>query len=184
MPEGTVVMRLGPKISDMREALERAGRYAWFPVKGHYGGENEKSYLVYNISLKEDMLYLARKYGQKAVIYIKDGNCQYWEQDDRGRFKMTHEKPIPTLADMSDAEALFMQVSRAFEFPIPFFDGSDGNASEFVRMNGYVCDTINKRFSNEREANRRLDKCLTDPSGYNRYANRGTLYGNNFHWET
>lgn len=174
----------GDKNTDRREDLEKAlriGHYAWFPVKGHYGEKPERSYMIYNISL-EDALYLGRKYGQQSIIYINDGNSQFWEQDGNGKFKMTHERPMHTRIDMSNADDLYTQVSRAYKFQIPFFDGSDENAEELVNMNEYVCNTINKRILNESEVDRRIQTCLTAKSGFNRYVNHSELYGNNFQW--
>lgn len=170
------------RVNDLENAL-RVGHYAWFPVNGHYGGDREHSYMVYNISL-EDTLYLGRKYGQEAVIFIEDGKCQYWEQDGSGKFEKTHERPMNTRIDMSDADDFYTQVSKAFKFQIPFFDGSDENAEELSKMNEYVCNVINKRILDESVANRRLYACIKAKSGFNRYANRSELYGRNFQWKT
>lgn len=173
----------GEKNNDRRTDLEKTlktGHFAWFPVKGQYFGK-ENSYIIYNISL-EDTLYLGKKYGQESVIWIDGTKCQYWEQSGDGNYTMTHERDMSQRLDMSDADDLFTQISRAFKFQIPFFDGSDENKEELEKMNEYVNKVVKGRILNESEISRRIDTCLNAKSGANRYANHSELYGNNFQW--
>jgi len=166
-----------------RKNLEKdlkIGHYAWFPVKGQYGGK-ENSYIIYNISL-DDALHLGRKFGQEAVIFCDKGHCQYWEQGGDGKFEKTHERDMTQRVDMTDASDYYTQVSRNFKFQLPFFDGSDENQQIMNESIQYVNEVINERVSDENEANRRIETTLKAPSGYNRYCNRGQLYGNAFQW--
>ena len=173
----------GEENSKRRTDLEKTlktGHFAWFPVKGQYFGK-ENSYIIYNISL-EDTLYLGEKYGQESVIWIDGTKCQYWEQEGDGKYVMTHERDMSQRLDMGDADNLYTQISRAFKFQIPFFDGSDENKDEFEKMNEYVNAVVSKRILNESEIERRIETCLVGKSGFNRYANHSKLYGNNFQW--
>lgn len=169
--------------ADRRENLEKdlkLGHYAWFPVKGQYGGK-EKSYIIYNISL-EDALHLGRKFGQESIIFNEGDKCQYWEQSGDGNYEMTHERDISQKIDMSDADDYYTQVSRKNKFQIPFFDGSDENMEAMNESMKYVNKVINSRVKNLNEAQRRIDSSLNATSPYNRYCNRGQLYGNKFQW--
>lgn len=164
-----------------RENLEKdlkLGNYAWFPVKGQYGGK-EKSYIVYNISL-DDALYLGRKFGQESIIFIDGSHCEYWEQSGDGKYSKTHEREMSQRLDMTNADDYYTQVSRAFKFQIPFFGGSDENKETMGESALRVCEVIQKRIGELNEAERRIENCLKATSGYNRFCNRGILYGNNF----
>lgn len=167
-----------------RENLEKdlkLGHYAWFPVKGQYEGK-EKSYIVYNISL-ENVLYLGQKYGQEALMLIDGSHCEYWEQRGDGKFGKTHERQMRQRLDMTDADDFYTQVSRAFKFQLPFFDGSDDNQKQMREGIKYVNKAINEHVKDANEVKRRLDATLTAKSGYNRYCNRGELYRNSFNWK-
>ena len=166
---------------EKRNTLERKlaiGHYAWFPVKGQYEGK-EKSYIIYNISL-DNALHLGRESGQEAIIFIEDGHCQYWEQSGDGKYRMTHERDMHQRLDMSNADDYYTQLSRAFKFQIPFFDGSDENKELMCESIKYVNRVINSRVKDLNETERRIDTTLNAKSGFNRYANRAQLYGNNF----
>ena len=157
------------------------GHYAWFPVKGQYEGK-ENSYIIYNISL-DNALYLGRESGQESIIFIEGGHCQYWEQKGDGKYQMTHERDMHQRLDMSNADDYYTQLSRAFKFQIPFFDGSDENKGIMNESIKYVNRVIHTRFADLNEADRRIDTTLNAKSGYNRYANRAQLYGHNFEWQ-
>jgi len=49
--------------------------HKYTPVGGHWGGTQEKSYMVHGISLK-DLQRLGQKYGQMAVIHSENGHHQ------------------------------------------------------------------------------------------------------------
>lgn len=169
--------------NDRRENLEKdlkLGHYAWFSVKGQYEGK-ENSYIVYNISL-ENALYLGRKFGQESIIFIEDGHCQYWEQNGDGKYTKTHEREMSQRLDMTNAADYYTQVIRAFKFQIPFFDGSDENRQTMNESIKYVDKVIKQHVKDLNEAMKRIDATLTATSGYNRYCNRGELYGNSFDW--
>lgn len=167
-----------------RNDLERnlkIGHYAWFPVKGQYEGK-ENSYIIYNISL-DNALYLGRKYGQESIIFMDGGHCQYWEQKGDGKYTMTHEREMHQRLDMANADDYFTQVSRAFKFQLPFFDGSDENQQTMNESIKYVDKVIKLHVKDLNEAKRRIDTSLNAKSGYNRFCNRGQLYGNSFDWD-
>ena len=84
--------------------------------------------------------------------------------------------------DMTNADDYFTQISRAFKFQIPFFDGSDENQKTMGESVKYVCETIQKRMKTLEEAKKRIENSMEAKSGYNRFCNRGELYGNNFKW--
>ena len=154
------------------------GHYAWFPVKGQYE-DKESSYIIYNISL-DNALYLARESDQKSIIYIEGEHCQYWEQSGDGKYRMTHERDMHQRLDMSDADDYYIQVSRAFKFQIPFFDGSDENKEMMNESIRYVNRVIDSRVKDLNEAERRIETTINAKSGYNRFCDRAELYGNNF----
>ena len=169
--------------SDRRENLEKdlkLGHFAWFPVKGQYEGK-ENSYIIYNISL-ENALYLGQKFGQESIIFIDGSHCEYWEQKGDGKYSKTHERDMSQRLDMTNADDYFTQISRAFKFQIPFFDGSDENQKTMGESVKYVCETIQKRMKTLEEAKKRIENSMEAKSGYNRFCNRGELYGNYFKW--
>ena len=169
---------------DRRINLEKdlkLGHYAWFPVKGQYEGK-ENSYIIYNIP-KESVLFLAKKFGQEAFIFIEGDKCEYYEQTGKNDFKKTHEKRLSDRIDMSNASDYFTQVSRSFKFQIPLFDDSDENKDIMVESIEYVNKIINKRITNINEATRRIDTTLKSTSGKDRYLNRSFLYGDDFLWD-
>ena len=169
--------------ADRRENLEKdlkLGHYAWFPVKGQYEGK-ENSYIVYNMSL-DNALYLGRKFGQESIIFIEDGHCQYWEQSGDGKYTKTHEREMHQRLDMTNADDYYTQVSRNFKFQLPFFDGSDENRETMNESIRYVNKVIKLHVKDLNEAQRRIDTTLTATSGYNRFCNRGQLYGKCFDW--
>lgn len=169
--------------TDRRENLEKdlkLGHYAWFPVKGQYEGK-ENSYIIYNISL-DNALYLGRKFGQESIIFIDGSHCEYWEQSGDGKYKKTHEREMSQRLDMSDADDYFTQVSRAFKFQLPFFDGSDDNKDAMGESFNYTVNVISKNIKSIDEAKKRVMNSIDSTSGYNRFCNRGELYKNDFQW--
>lgn len=169
--------------SNRRDNLEKdlkLGHYAWFPIKGQYEGK-ENSYIVYNISL-DNAIYLARRFGQESIIFIDNDKCQYWEQNGDGKYSKTHERDMSQRLDMTAADDYFTQISRAFKFQIPFFDGSDENKETMGESIKYVNEVINKRVPNLNEAKGRIETSMNASSGYNRFCNRGILYGSKFNW--
>lgn len=164
----------------LKEDLKR-GYFAWFPVKRHYeGGGN--SFIVYNIS-RQDAIYLGLRYGQETIVFIDGSHCEYLERKSKGKFATKQERVIGQRLDMADAAEYFMQVCRAFNPQIPFFDGSDENKEAMKEHIRYVNEVINKRIPDQDEAQRRIETTLVAASGYNRYCNRGQLYCNNFAWD-
>ena len=163
------------RIDNLKKDL-KLGHYAWFPVKGQYDGK-ENSFIIYNISL-ENVLYLGRKYGQEAIIFIDGANCEYWEQQGKGKYQKTHERLMKERLDMTDAADFFMQVSSALKCQIPFFDGCDENKNVMNETMQYVNDTIKKNIKDPNEVERRIETSINASSGYNRYCNRSILYSN------
>lgn len=162
------------------ENVLQLGHYAWFPVKGqHKGGEG--MYVVYNISL-DNALFLSRNSKVESIVFIEGGHCEYWERTADGGYLKIDEKEINQRLDVAHADDFHTQVSRAFECQIPFFDGSEGNKNVMIETMQYVNDTIKKNIKDPNEAERRIETSLTAPSGFNRFCNRGRLYGNSFYW--
>lgn len=89
------------RMKDLEKTLKQ-GYFAWFPVKD--------GFIIYNVSL-EDSLYLGRKYGQKAVIFIDGASCQYWEQDGKGKLTATNKENMSQRLDMNNAADSFTQIS-------------------------------------------------------------------------
>lgn len=176
----------GDNMSDdaKREALKKnlkRGYFAWFPVKRHCEGDGN-SFIVYNIP-RQTAIDLGQRYGQDAVVYIDGCHCEYMERTSKGKFATKQEREVDQRLDMSDTAEYFTQVSRAFESQIPFFDGSDENKEAMKEHIRYVNEVVNKRMPDQDEAQRRVETTLIAASGYNRYCNRGQLYGNSFAWD-
>ncbi len=170
----------GSDFSNIMTDLKR-GYFAWFPVKRHCGGGGN-SFIVYNIS-RQDAIYLRLRYGQETIVFIDGSHCEYLERKSKGKFATKQERVIGQRLDMADAAEYFMQVCRAFNPQIPFFDGSDENKEAMKEHIRYVNEVINKRIPDQDEAQRRIETTLVAASGYNRYCNRGQLYCNNFAWD-
>ena len=171
--------------TERRENLEKdlkLGHYAWFPVKGKYG-DKERSYIIYNIP-KDDAMYLAKKFGQEAFIYIENNICEYYEQfENHNKFTKTHERKLSDKIDMSNASDYFTQISKAFKFQIPFFDGSDEHRSFMKESINYLNEILNSYENINEEIEQRLDNTMFSKSGQYRFYNRSFLYKNNFIWD-
>ncbi len=128
----------------LRKDLRRR-HFTRYLVKGHHDGD-EDSYLIYNIS-RQTALYLGQKHRQEAIVFIDGNHCECLERNGDGEYVITQEREMDQRLDMSDAAEYFMQVSRAFDPQIPFFDGSDENRGEMETSSRYVNEMINKRMS-------------------------------------
>ncbi len=169
-----------PGFSNIITNLKR-GYYAWFPVKRHCeGGGN--SFIVYNIP-RQTAIDLGLRYGQDAVVFIDGCHCEYMERKSKGKFATKQECEVDQRLDMSDTAEYYMQVCRAFDLQVPFFDGSDENKEAMKEHFRYVNEVVNKRVPDQDEARRRVETTLVAASGYNRYCSRGQLYGSSFAWD-
>lgn len=72
-------------LSELKNELKR-NQLVFIPIKGHYGGNSENSYLIFNIKL-DTAKYLAGKFEQTSFFYSypdNEGNLisEYWEKKD------------------------------------------------------------------------------------------------------
>ena len=155
----------------------KLGYYAYFCVKGKYGSK-EDSLIVYNIPL-QDVEYLCKRYGQESFIFIsfKENTMKatYYEQQGKGVF--TPKSECDSFVNMADADDLYTQISRSFKFQFPFFDGK--HDVEFEQQISKL-NECHSRFDDD-ELHNRLTTILEAKSGYNKWANRGQVYGNNLY---
>lgn len=168
----------------LRQELEEylADRfYAWFPVKGKYGVD-EKSYIIYNISL-EDVLEIGKMFNQESIIFVeKDENealYQYWEKEKDGDYKLKHSRTH--YLEMGNAKDLYTQISRNFKFQIPFFDGSDENKDTMNEQINYLNEVVQERIKDENSIDYKIEKTLeSNRTLSSKYRHRGSLYGRRF----
>lgn len=163
---------------DLEKRL-RSGYFAWFPVKG----KNVISCIVYNTSL-EDTLYMSRETSQKSFIFMGENYYGYWKQNEVGKLRKIHERDLDQQLDKQNVRDLYMRICLIlWPFPVPFFDASNENQETMAKHIRYVNQVIENRVKDTREADSRIKTTISAGSGYNRWCNRGILYGKNFYWE-
>lgn len=168
------------RLNEKLKAYLKTGNFVWFPVKGHYGTQ-EDSFIVYNISLS-DALHLGEKFEQESIIWCDNetGEKQYWEQNGNGEFSKTHVRK--NITDMSDADDLYTKVSKNKKFQIPFFDGNDEELNEMLSKHGEIIEkavsrNLTRYNEGERFENYKLGKILSENVTQKaKWEARGTLY--------
>lgn len=185
-----------------REKLDknlRRGHFAWFPVMREFES-GEESYIVYNVPLQETFFW-CEIYGLQSVFFINEAHCEFWVQTDSGKGKSrkarrkpyfscdmpknyckTFERDMPLRLEVANADDFYTQVCRECNGGIPFFDGRDENKETLRESMRFVIGTIKKRMKTLDQAKCRIRTSLYAGSGFNRYCNRGMLYGNCFCW--
>ncbi len=122
-------------------------RYDFIPIVGSYGSI-EKSYFIININ-KEDLMYLADKYDQKAYIFAikhwkKDYldsymNFYYFEKEDKSNYVLKDEQDH--IKTDNEAEDFFTSLkSYKFNIPFPIFEQYMNDAFNLVENKYYHVD--------------------------------------------
>lgn len=115
--------RASKSLSDTLKSLH----YAFVPQIGHFGGNDERSYFIFNIGLRELMFY-AGLYEQTSFFFCTlqpDGEVlsQYWEKQDIAK-KLSKDNPYvmkeetTDWIDASNAEN-YSVIGKHFKYTIP-----------------------------------------------------------------
>ena len=164
------------------EAELRTSHLAWFPVKGQYFGDVEKSYIIFNIS-REDAVKLGKRYGQESIIFISGNKCEFWSTEDGIKYKPTQIRTLDQTIDATSDKDNFTQISKAFKFRIPFFDDSEENADLYVDMVDYLDESIAKRNLPEETINNFIKANVENECrGFNKWTHNGQLHRTDFWW--
>ncbi|MBQ4377327.1 MAG: hypothetical protein II793_06500, partial [Bacteroidales bacterium] len=194
----------GVETASMNEKLEenlRDGHFAWFYVRAHEKGEKD-NYIVFNMNEDEAYRY-GREYEMHAALFVDEIHCKYWEKgfaksepsgtfkenkhflrflknQRKERFEQKHEQTFGLPMDMNNVGDVFRKISELLPVEIPFFDNSEANRQRLRDMYLYVADVVRKRVATDNEIQCKTNACISAAGGFNRYASRGMLYGNNF----
>lgn len=164
----------GKLLSDLKKSLKSA-HYIWQDQIGHFGGNDEHSLFVFNISVNV-LAYYSGRYEQTSFIYGKliDGevHSEYWEKQNVG--EPYNPKTNPYImkdscnewVDASSDED-YSVIGNSFKYTIPF------------SIFGGVNETINQNLMTLDEENRNgaLNIALNGV-GNNAWNYRGIIYKN------
>lgn len=136
------------------QSIKEAG-YIAVPVKGHFSGNDEQSYIILNIPFNVARNY-AGHYNQTSFCFGKSGVVEYWEKEDveepYSRVSNDYIKKDEVIGyDRLDADAEnYSLIGKKFKFTFPF--------SIFDSYSCKIRDNINNYFNGDVSI---VDWCLT-----------------------
>lgn len=129
----------------------KSGHYIWVWQKGHFGGNDEHSMFVFNIS-RDALAYYSGKYQQTSFIYAELRNSsvhsEYWEKQDTSMPYNPKTNPY-VRKDENDQwvdasnEDDYSIIGKQFKYTIPFSIFS--NISESIIRNINTLDECNRK---------------------------------------
>ena len=103
----------------------KEGNIRYYKVVGNYNDNQENSFLLYNVALK-DLTFLGKEFNQESFIFgvIHDNLVEfnYFEKEDENSEyqNMINKKEIKTIDDLSSTN--YTKIGKNFRFRIPFFE--------------------------------------------------------------
>jgi hypothetical protein len=158
--------------------------YVYVPAVGNFGGNKERPYAVFNMSLGTAKNFNGR-YQQRSFIYSQlndDGSIhsEYWEKEDTEKpYNKHHNDYImkdqcDEWEDMAEAKDNFTIVGKIFKYSIPFSIFADTN--EAISNNASALVEQERRRSNRTTINEdRLIDMTINQVGYSPYLWRKAL---------
>ena len=127
--------------------------YAYVPAIGHFGGNSEKPYAVFNMSV-DTAKFLCGRYQQTSFVFtqlLDDGSIhsEYWEKKDQDSPYDKKENDYikkdecNEWIDMASADDNFTIIGNKFKYQIPF--------SIFESVNNLFTDNIKHIIEVEKE---------------------------------
>jgi hypothetical protein len=135
-------------------SLVKAAGYVTIPVKGHFSGNDENSFLIVNIPFDVARKY-AGQYNQTSFCYGENGVTEYWEKEDENEpyDSVTNDyikKDEVKGYDRLDANAEnYTLIGKKFKFTFPF--------SIFDSVSSKIQDSIDLYFNGD---DRIVDWCI------------------------
>lgn len=143
--------------------------YIAYPIKGHFSGNDEQSYIIINIPFNVAKRY-AGLYNQTSFCFGINGIVEYWEKENDEEPYNSVSNPYVKKDEVSgynrlssDAEN-YSLIGKKFKFTFPF--------SIFDSVSNKIQDNINKYFKGDSSV---VDWCLQHV-GYPVYLRMQKLY--------
>lgn len=132
----------------------KASGYVTIPVKGHFSGNDENSFLIVNIPFEVAYRY-AGKYNQTSFCYGENGVTEYWEKKDDSkpydsvRNEYVKKDEVEGYDRLNANAENYSLIGRNFKFTFPF--------SIFDSVSRKIQDNIDKYFNGD---DRIVDWCI------------------------
>ena len=153
------------------------GNFAWF-VEDIC--PEETAYIVYNIAL-HDAYHIAQQYSPRGFIHVDNRAAnpyyQYWEQDETGKYAMTHE--LAAYIDTHDAAEFFTRLSQRCRLPFLNTDGEQLLSAHYNLIDATIRSKINQGCFDEQYVSNAIERSLLPKmySGRRLWELRGIIYG-------
>lgn len=172
-PDSTEAPRQQNKSFQQSLARElKSSNYVWVWQRGHFGGNDEHSMFIFNISAKA-LAYYSGKYQQTSFIYgeLRDGvvHSEYWEKSDINEPYNPKTNPYvkkdesDTYVDASDFDD-YSIIGKRFKYQIPF--------SIFQEVSESVCNNLSVLDEGNRKGAMRI---AIEGVGQNAWRYRGLM---------
>lgn len=150
-PDSMQAPRADNKASQSRLSKDlKSAHYIWVWQRGHFGGNDEHSMLVFNIS-KDALAYYSGKYQQTSFIYaeLRDDyvHSEYWEKKDTAMPYNPKTNPYLKKDDSdqwvdASGDDDYSVIGKMFRYTIPFKIFSD--VSESITRNINTLEECNR----------------------------------------
>ena len=110
--------------------------YPYYKIRGHFGGNTEHSFLIYNITL-DDAKALSKEFHQQSFIFGKNENgklvFEFWANKSKSDYVYAIADTKDFFVDATDAKDFYSKISDEFSINIPFeaFGFEDEDMIEF-----------------------------------------------------
>ena len=121
-----------------------------------------------------------RKFGVTRVLDVCPEGCRgYWSENGKQWWQVEACAPRGKRVRVAHVKAAYRAACGEMPWEVPFFDGSEKNLARLAKMYDYVMRVLSRGNMDEETVDRRLERAAT-ARGFNRFANRGLLYGGFF----
>ncbi len=168
------------RVPERFEKVLRDGHHAWFRVATGEGVPTSRCWMVFN---EPGMWAYWREFGVTRVLDVCPEGCRgYWSADGKQWWQVEACAPRGKRVRVAHVKAAYRAACGEMPWEVPFFDGSETNLVRLAKMYDYVMRVLSRGSMDEETVDRRLERAAT-ARGFNRFANRGLLYGGFFQWE-
>lgn len=151
-------------------SLVKAAGYVTIPVRGHFSGNDENSFLIVNIPFKVARNY-AGSYDQTSFCYGEGGIVEYWAKENDKEPYDSVRNPYVKLDEISgynkldkDTDDNYTLIGKSFKFTFPF--------GIFDSISNKIQDNVDLYFNGDDSV---VDWCI-DSVGYHAYLKKKRLY--------
>lgn len=149
----------------------RSSYYKYIPIDGHFAGNLEESYMVFNIPF-EVAKQLSGKYHQTSFCFcdVSRNAVEYWEKEndkipyDSLTNPYVKKDEVSTIDEIQGADDNYSLIGKSFQFTFPF--------SIFPETSDKIQDNVDKFFNGDSKI---VDYCMNHV-GYSVYLRKRSLY--------